>query len=235
VGATRIQPILGSEGLRPSIAQERLILTESQLAALAKAKAEKEARGEFESECPGYCGAQDTFYVGTLKGVGRVYQQTFIDTHAKVGVAKLYDRKTPIIAGDLLNEQVLPFDGEHEVPLLRILTDRGTRYWGIHDRHEHGLYLAVEYNDHRRHRSYERLYPGRSYWSLPQPDRTVALRGQARLQEPRGSRSRRQRGCRSVPVRDDDQPVAEGAAWGYEDQTGRGACPIPDPGSPCGC
>jgi hypothetical protein len=38
------------------------------------------AHGEFESERPGYCGAQDTFYVGTLKGVGRVYQQTFIDT-----------------------------------------------------------------------------------------------------------------------------------------------------------
>jgi hypothetical protein len=47
--------------------------------ALEKAKAEKESHGEFESECPGYCGAQDTFYVGTLKGVGRIYQQTFID------------------------------------------------------------------------------------------------------------------------------------------------------------
>ena len=52
-------------------------------------------RGEFESECPGYCGAQDTFYVGTLKGVGRVYQQTFVDTYSKMPFAKLYDRKTP--------------------------------------------------------------------------------------------------------------------------------------------
>ena len=56
-------------------------------AALEKAKAEKEAHGEFDSACPGYCGAQDTFYVGTLKGVGRIYQQTFIDTYAKVGFA----------------------------------------------------------------------------------------------------------------------------------------------------
>ena len=71
-----------------------LILTEAQVAALEKAKADKEAHGEFVSECPGYCGAQDTFYVGTLKGVGRVYQQTFVDTYAKVGFAKLYDRKT---------------------------------------------------------------------------------------------------------------------------------------------
>ena len=46
------------------------MLTESQLAALEKAKSEKEAHGEFESECPGYCGAQDTFYVGTMKGSG---------------------------------------------------------------------------------------------------------------------------------------------------------------------
>jgi hypothetical protein len=31
---------------------------------------------------PGYCGAQDTSYVGTLNGVGRIYQQTVIDTYA---------------------------------------------------------------------------------------------------------------------------------------------------------
>ena len=59
------------------MAEERFILTESQLVALEKAKADKEAHGAFESECPGYCGAQDTFYVGTLKGVGRVYQMGY--------------------------------------------------------------------------------------------------------------------------------------------------------------
>ena len=62
------------------MARESPILTEAQLAALEKAKVEKEAHGEFESECPGYCGAQDTVSVGTLKGVGRIYQQPFIDT-----------------------------------------------------------------------------------------------------------------------------------------------------------
>ncbi len=79
----------------------------------------QEAHGEFESEHPGYCGAQDTFYVRNLKGVGRVYQQTFIDTYAKVACAKLYDRKTPI-AADLLNDRVLPFFEEHDVKLLRV-------------------------------------------------------------------------------------------------------------------
>jgi hypothetical protein len=75
--------------------------------------------GEFESEHPGYCGAQDTFYVGNLKGVGRIYQQTFIDTYSKVVCAKLYDRKTPITAADFLNDRVLPLFEEHEVKLLR--------------------------------------------------------------------------------------------------------------------
>ena len=110
--------------------QDGLILTESQVAALEKAKAEKETQGEFESECPGYCGAQDTFYVGTLKEVGWMYRQTFIDTYSKVVLAKLYDRKTPLTAADLLNDRVVPFFEEHEISLLRMLTDRGTEYCG---------------------------------------------------------------------------------------------------------
>ena len=87
------------------------------------AKTEK-AHGEFESEHPGYCGAQDTFYVGNLKGVGRVYQRTFIDIYAKVACAsKLYDRKTPIAAADLLNDRVIPLAARVR-PLPR---DRGHR------------------------------------------------------------------------------------------------------------
>jgi len=77
----------------------------------------------------------------------------FIDTYAKVAFAKLYDRKTPITAADLLNDRVVPFYDEHDIRLCRVLTDRGTEYCGYPERHEYELYLAVEDVDHSRTRT----------------------------------------------------------------------------------
>lgn len=138
------------KALEEKMAKENLILTESQLVALEKAKEEKEAHGEIETHHPGYLGAQDTFYVGMLKGVGRIYQQTFIDTYSRVALVKLYDRKNALTGADLLNDQVIPFFEEQNIPLLRILTDRGTEYCGNREHHEYQLLLAVENIDHSR-------------------------------------------------------------------------------------
>lgn len=136
--------------LEEKMARENLILTESQIQALERKQNDDEASGEIETAHPGYLGSQDTFYVGTLKGVGRIYQQTFVDTYAKVSFAKLYKTKTPITAADLLNDRVLPFFEEQNLPLLRILTDRGTEYCGKQETHDYQLYLAVNDIDHTR-------------------------------------------------------------------------------------
>ena len=141
------------KALEAKSAQDGFVLTEAQVVALEKAKLEKEAHGEIETEHPGYLGSQDTFYVGTIKGVGRIYQQTFIDTYSRVADAKLYDRKPALVAADMLNDRVVPFFEEQEIPLLRILTDRGTEYCGNREHHEYQLYLAVENIDHTKTRA----------------------------------------------------------------------------------
>ena len=136
--------------LEAKSAAENLVLTEAQLQALEHAREEKQALGEIETEHPGYLGAQDTYYVGTIKGVGRIYQQTFVDTYTKLACVKLYDRKNALVAADLLNDQVLPFFEAEDVRLLRILTDRGTEYCGSLEHHEFELYLALEDIDHTK-------------------------------------------------------------------------------------
>lgn len=138
------------KALETKSAQDGILLTENQLVALEKAKAVKEAHGEIETEHPGYLGSQDTYYVGNLKGVGRIYQQTFVDTYSRVAFCKLYTDKTSITSADILNDRVLPFFAEHGIPLVRILTDRGTEYAGRVENHAYQLYLAVEDIDHTK-------------------------------------------------------------------------------------
>jgi hypothetical protein len=138
------------KALETKAAQENLILTEDQVRALERAREEKQAHGEIETEHAGYLGAQDTYYVGTIKSIGRIYQQTFLDTYSKLALVKLYDRKNALVAADLLNDRVLPFFEEQKVPRLRVLTDRGTEYCGNRECHEYQLYLALENIDHSR-------------------------------------------------------------------------------------
>jgi transposase InsO family protein len=133
------------------VAAEGLILTEAQLVALERKKEEQEAVGEIETEHPGYLVAQDTYYVGNIKGVGRIYQQTVIDTYTRVAFTKLYDRKHAITAADVLNDKVVPFFDQQQIPILRMLTDRGTEYNGkLEYGHDYQLYLTIENIDHTR-------------------------------------------------------------------------------------
>lgn len=138
------------KALESKVATEGCVLTEAQVVALEKKKYDDEACGEIETMHPGYLGSQDTFYVGTFKGIGRVYQQTFVDTYSKVAFAKLYTTKTPITSADLLNDKVLPFFEYHDLPMLRILTDRGTEYCGKAEQHDYQLYLALNDIEHTK-------------------------------------------------------------------------------------
>ena len=63
---------------------------------------------------PGYLGSQDTYFVGTIKGIGKIYQQTYIDTYAKIAICKLYDRKNALVAADLLNDRGSEYKGTRE-------------------------------------------------------------------------------------------------------------------------
>lgn len=132
------------KALSAKVEQEGIILDENQVAALEKAKEEKQAHGEIETYYPGFLVAQDTYYVGHIKGVGHIYQQTVIDTYSKIGFAKLYDRKNALVAADMLNDRIVPFFEQHDLKLMRMLTDRGTEYCGNRENHEYELYLAVE-------------------------------------------------------------------------------------------
>jgi transposase InsO family protein len=137
--------------LEEKAANEGIVYTEAQLVALESAKRERESHpDEIETEHPGYLISQDTFYVGYLKGVGRIYQQTVVDTYSSVTFAKIYTAKVPVTAADILNDQVLPFFDGHSVPVLRILTDRGTEYCGAPDRHPYELYLQLNDIEHTK-------------------------------------------------------------------------------------
>jgi transposase InsO family protein len=137
--------------LEEKAAKEGVVYTEAQLQALEAAKREKESHpDEIETEHPGYLLSQDTFYVGYLKGVGRIYQQSVIDTYSSVGFAKVYTAKIPVTAADLLNDRVVPFFEDQGISVLRVLTDRGTEFCGSPDKHPYELYLELNEIEHTK-------------------------------------------------------------------------------------
>ena len=101
---------------------------------------------------PGYLFCQDTFYVGTIKGLGRIYQQTGMDAYSNFGFAKIYLDKKAISAKDFLKTKVLPVYKEFNIPLDRILTDNGKEYtthW-VNGKHEYEKFLEQNRIRHTR-------------------------------------------------------------------------------------
>jgi transposase InsO family protein len=142
------------KALEVKMAQEGLILTEAQLIALEKGQKDELERGQIETDHPGFLGSQDTYYVGTIKGIGRIYQQTHVDTYSRVAAVKLYPQRNSLVAADLLNDRVVPFMDEHGVKLQRVMTDRGSEYCGRLESHSFQLYLALEDIEHTRTKAY---------------------------------------------------------------------------------
>ena len=123
--------------LEAKVTQDRNVLTESQRQALEKTKVEREVYGEIKTYYPGYLCAQDTYCVGHINGIGKIYQQTY----TRLAIVKLFTEKSALAAVDLLKNQVTPLFDKQAIPLLRMLTDKGTEYCGKKTTHAYQDYL----------------------------------------------------------------------------------------------
>ena len=134
--------------LEQSVAKRRLKLSDEQIRLLEKFSPEFRER-HIETHHTGDLVAVDTFFVGTLKGVGRIYLQSVIDCHSRYAWGRLYTSKLPVTAVHVLNQDVLPFFEQHAVGIETILSDNGREYCGRPDRHPYELFLQLEGIEHR--------------------------------------------------------------------------------------
>jgi len=123
-------------------------LTEQHIALLEKFDSEFRER-HIQADFTGQLVAMDTFMVGNLKGIGKIYLQTVVDCHSRFAFGHLYNSKIPLTAAHVLSAKVIPFFEEHECPIITILTDNGREYCGRMDGHPFELFLQLEDVEHR--------------------------------------------------------------------------------------
>jgi transposase InsO family protein len=128
--------------------ETQIELTESQIRLLEKFSPEYRER-HIQADFSGQLVAMDTFLVGTLKGIGRVYLQSVIDCHSRYAWGRMYTTKVPVTAVQTLNNDVLPFFEDHNVKVETVLTDNGREYCGRPDKHPFELFLQLEEIEHR--------------------------------------------------------------------------------------
>ena len=129
--------------------EETIVLSDEQIRLLERHSVDFRLR-HVEANRPGELLNQDTFYWGTLKGVGKVYVQVIVDVFCSLAFAKVYNSKMPITACDLLYDRVLPFYEELGIEVGSVLTDNGREFCGREDQHPYELLLAMEGIEHRR-------------------------------------------------------------------------------------
>jgi transposase InsO family protein len=134
--------------LERSASDTTFVLSDEQVRLLERHSVDFRCR-HVEANRPGELLNQDTFFWGTLKGVGKVYVQVLVDVFCSIAFAKVYISKMPITACDLLYDRVLPFYTALGIEVGAILTDNGREFCGRPDSHPYELLLAMEGIEHR--------------------------------------------------------------------------------------
>lgn len=137
--------------LEKATAERKLTLSDDQVRLLERFSPEFRER-HIEAPHTGALVAVDTFFVGALKGVGKVYLQTAIDCHSRHAWARLYPNKLPVTAVQLMNNDVLPTFEAHDARIEAVLSDNGREFCGREDQHPYELFLQLEGIEHKRTR-----------------------------------------------------------------------------------
>ncbi|MCV3768670.1 IS481 family transposase [Rhizobium sp. TRM95796] len=134
--------------LEKETAERRITLTDEQVKLLEQFSPEFRER-HIEAEHTGSLVAVDTFFVGTLKGIGKIYMQSAIDCHSRYAWARLYPSKLPVTAVHILNNDVIPTFEAHDARIEAVLSDNGREFCGRPDQHPYELFLQLEEIEHK--------------------------------------------------------------------------------------